>query len=222
MLTEHLLAFTLMGPEWILWILVALSFVSVAIIVERSFYFGLHRFARADEVVLQLLKGDFAAVQSKLADAKGIQAEVIRIAIANPSANPEAVAEVIAATVSRERKYYERGLAFLGTVGSNAPFVGLFGTVLGIIKAFHELAHAASHSAQAAAGGAPQVMSGISEALVATAVGLLVAIPAVVAFNAFNRWLLTISTSANELGHAAIAYLHTHPLPQGQNDHGRK
>ncbi len=221
MLTEHLLAFTLMGPEWILWILVALSFISVAIIVERSFYFARHRFAGADQVVLQLLEGNLGAVQSKVAGARGIQAEVIRIAIANPGANPEAVAEVIAATVSRERKYYERGLAFLGTVGSNAPFVGLFGTVLGIIKAFHELAHAASHSAQSAAGGAPQVMSGISEALVATAVGLLVAIPAVVAFNAFNRWLLTIATSANELGHAAIAYLHANPISQGPSHHGR-
>ncbi len=114
----------------------ALSFISVAIIVERSFYFARQHFAGADQVVLQLLESNPGAVQSKLAGARGIQAEVIRIAIANPGANLEPVAEVIAATASRERKYYERGLAFLGTVGSEAPFVSLFETVLGYHQGF--------------------------------------------------------------------------------------
>ena len=67
---------------------------------------------------------------------------------------------------------YEKRLAFLGTLGNNAPFVGLFGTVLGIIRAFHDLAGSALQGTQA-------VMAGIAEALVATGVGLLVALPAV-------------------------------------------
>ena len=69
---------------------------------------------------------------------------------------------------------------FLGTLGNNAPFIGLFGTVLGIIKAFNDLAFNPE-------GGPSVVMSGISEALVATAVGLFVAIPAVIMFNTYNR-----------------------------------
>ncbi len=79
--------------------------------------------------------------------------------------------------MAAERPRYERFLSFLGTLGSNAPFIGLFGTVLGIIKAFNDL------GAVAIQGSAIQqtVMTGISEALVATAVGLAVAIPAVVA-----------------------------------------
>ena len=83
-----------------------------------------------------------------------------------------------AAIVEQERLRYERGLAFLGTLGNNAPFVGLFGTVLGIIRAFHDLAGNSLQGSQA-------VMAGIAEALVATAVGLLVALPAVATYNAF-------------------------------------
>ena len=72
-----------------------------------------------------------------------------------------------------------KGLNFLGTLGANAPFIGLFGTVLGIIHAFKDLALTEG-------GGGPAVMAGIAEALVATAVGLLVAIPAVVMYNYFH------------------------------------
>ncbi|HEY0714135.1 MAG TPA: MotA/TolQ/ExbB proton channel family protein, partial [Polyangia bacterium] len=88
----------------------------------------------------------------------------------------EAAAEAMASAKSRERLAMERRLGILGTLGNNAPFIGLFGTVLGIIKAFADLSRNAG-------GGANVVMSGISEALVATAVGLMVAIPAVIAFN---------------------------------------
>jgi len=89
---------------------------------------------------------------------------------------------------------------FLGTVGSNAPFIGLFGTVLGIIKAFKDLASNTSEGSQA-------VLAGISEALVATAVGLLVAIPAVIAFNYFNKKVKGVLTNANALTHAILAHL---------------
>ena len=86
----------------------------------------------------------------------------------------------MAAVKARLRLELERHLGILGTLGNNAPFIGLFGTVLGIIKAFADLAQ------QPGRRGAAAVMAGISEALVATAVGLLVAIPAVVAFNIFQ------------------------------------
>ena len=82
--------------------------------------------------------------------------------------------------VAGQRQKLDQGLVVLGTLGNNAPFIGLFGTVIGIIKAFHDLASAPQ-------GGPSVVMSGISEALVATAVGLMVAIPAVIAYNTFQR-----------------------------------
>jgi biopolymer transport protein ExbB len=112
---------------------------------------------------------------------------------------------VVAATLERGRIDYERRLAFLGTLGNNAPFVGLFGTVLGIIRAFFDLAR------NPAAGGAGTVMAGISEALIATAVGLFVALPAVVAYNQFQRTLRRIAQRATALGHAAVAHLEARP-----------
>jgi biopolymer transport protein ExbB len=100
----------------------------------------------------------------------------------------------------------ERGLVVLGTVGSNAPFVGLFGTVLGIIKAFHDLARNQAEAASA-------VMAGISEALVATAIGLMVAIPAVVLFNLFQRLNRNTLARMEALGHLLVAHLSGNPDP---------
>src|SRR5205823_13237405 len=124
-------------------------------------------------------------VKHAIDDKKGMEAAVIRDGIAAVGDGATSVEQVIAATISRERPHYERSLSFLGTLGSNAPFVGLFGTVLGIIKAFHDLGQ------MAVKGAAIQqtVMRGISEALVATAVGLAVALPAVAAYNVFTRAL---------------------------------
>jgi biopolymer transport protein ExbB/TolQ len=132
----------------------------------------------------------------------------MRAALAAAPEGPEAVQEVIAGGIVRQRMYYERLLAFLGTLGNNAPFVGLLGTVLGIIRAFQDLASTApGQSAQ----GLQKVIPGISQALVATAIGLFVALPAVVAFNGFQRWLRAIVSRTNMLGHALVANLEAQP-----------
>ena len=106
---------------------------------------------------------------------------------------------------ARGRIEYERRLAFLGTLGNNAPFIGLFGTVLGVIRAFFDLAR------NPVATGSGTVMAGISEALVATAVGLFVALPAVVAYNLFQRALRRATQRATALGHAVVAHLEARP-----------
>jgi biopolymer transport protein ExbB/TolQ len=93
--------------------------------------------------------------------------------------------------LSLQRSRLEQGLTTLATLGSNAPFIGLFGTVLGIIQAFGALA---VHQTNAS-----DIMVGISEALVATAVGLFVAIPAVVAFNVFSRKLRVLIVKSEAL-----------------------
>jgi biopolymer transport protein ExbB len=135
-------------------------------------------------------------------DRTGLEAEVVRAALEAAEGGPGSVAELVACTIRREKAAYERGLGFLGTLGSNAPFVGLFGTVVGIIKAFADLGIGTVKGAGAAA-----VMGGLSEALVATAVGIFVAIPAVVAFNAYNRRLKAAVTRAESLAHALSSYL---------------
>ncbi|MBL7716136.1 MAG: MotA/TolQ/ExbB proton channel family protein [Bdellovibrionales bacterium] len=93
--------------------------------------------------------------------------------------------------LAQEKQSLEKGLTVLATLGSNAPFIGLFGTVLGIINAFAALADQK--------GGISSVMSGISEALIATAVGLFVAIPAVVAYNVYSRRLKMVLVDCESL-----------------------
>ncbi len=112
----------------------------------------------------------------------------------------DAVEEIAKASMIRERQRYERALSFLGTVGSNAPFVGLLGTVIGVILAFAELGRNPK-------GGLEVVGPGISEALVATAVGLLVAIPAVVLFNWFKGQLKKRMSDTDFLCRLVIAQL---------------
>ncbi len=190
------------GSRWVLWLLLTLSLFAVAVMVERIWFFFQEKQSKKtlDDAMAALPKAGAAAALAILGQAKSMQAAVVRAALANAQDGSASVEEHIAAAVESERLRYERGLAFLGTLGSNAPFVGLFGTVLGIIRAFHDLA---ANSAQ----GAQAVMAGIAEALVATAVGLLVAIPAVAAYNAFSRHVETAAAAAGGLGHSVLAYI---------------
>jgi biopolymer transport protein ExbB len=202
-LTQKLLAALTANAEWVLWLLAVLSVLSIAVMLERGIYFVTHRMTNPEDVLLALVKGDYAAVKQAVADKQGMEAAILREGLAWIEKGPDSVEEVINATMARERPRYERFLSFLGTLGANTPFIGLFGTVLGIIKAFNDL------GSTAAKGGEMQqtVMAGISEALVATAVGLAVAIPAVVAYNVLTRQLKTVTANATALGHALVGHL---------------
>jgi biopolymer transport protein ExbB len=181
MLEHAMMNFALGGAAWVLWLLVILSVACVFIAVERAVYlFANSSPTGAYQAAISsfLRGGDRSTLQGALASMKGIEARVIQAGLSAES--PDAAHDAMAGTIAFEKLRMERGLIVIGTVAGNAPFVGLFGTVLGIIKAFHDL------SAENA-GSANVVMAGISEALVATAVGLLVAIPAVVMFNYFQR-----------------------------------
>jgi biopolymer transport protein ExbB len=181
-ITERLLAFTLLGSEWVLWLLILLSVLSVAVMVERGLA-SPRQLADLDLLSSRLLetlgKGDLAGARKVIGDPGSPEARVGLVGLAELGRGREAAAEAMASVKSRERLSLEKRLGVLGTLGNNAPFIGLFGTVLGIIRSFADLA-------QNQGGGAAVVMRGISEALVATAVGLLVAIPAVIAYNIFQ------------------------------------
>ena len=202
-LTTRLLSVTLSSAEWVLWLLASLSVLSIALMLERFVFFSTHRLSRPADLARLLSLGELDKARAMVADKKGMEAAVVREGLSCMHLGADTVEEVIAATVARERPRYERFLSFLGTLGNNAPFVGLFGTVLGIIKAFHDLGQMNAKGANIQ----QTVMAGISEALVATAVGLAVAIPAVVAFNAFNRWLKTLTSNTNALSHALVGHL---------------
>jgi biopolymer transport protein ExbB len=116
---------------------------------------------------------------------------------------------------ARMRPELDANLSILATIGSNAPFVGLLGTVLGIIKAAHELTADAQSNPNA-------VMAGVFEALVATAVGLFVAIPAVVAYNLFQRRVRKRLAEVDSLAHLILSTLRhdtrpTAPTPNGSS-----
>ncbi len=136
-LTQFLLKIALIGEEPVLILLLFMSVISVAVIVERIIVIK--------KTEREMLK--YSPVQLKL--------------------------------------LLEKRLGILATFGNNAPFIGLFGTVLGVLKAFHDLGVSNEF-------GIKVVMEGISEALVATALGLFVAIPCVVAYNYFVRKIKTI------------------------------
>jgi biopolymer transport protein ExbB len=194
--------FTRAGAEWVMYALAALSVASVAVILERTLFFWRHGRSRADVLAPLLASGRLEDARALVDGQDGLEAEVVRAALRAAPGGAASVAALVASTLRRERPAYERGLGFLGTLGSNAPFLGLFGTVVGIIKAFADLGVGAAKGA-----GATAVMSGLSEALVATAVGIFVAIPAVVAFNAFGRRLRAVTTRAEALAHALASDL---------------
>jgi biopolymer transport protein ExbB len=210
-LTQKLLALTLVGAEWVLWLLIMLSLFSIAVMIERGLYYLSLRMdfvALAEDLRRLLLAGKFGDARKQAQGAPGPVGFVAQTGLEEAERGAEAVEAAMLGAKARVKLRLERNLAFLGTLGSNAPFIGLFGTVLGIIKAFHDLAGNQ-------AGGIAVVMSGISEALVATAVGLLVAIPAVVGFNFYNRRVRAVVSQIDVVAQVILASLRaelaTHP-----------
>ena len=191
------------GSRWVLWLLIGLSIAAAAVVLERLWFFLRERRPRRQikEMLAALRKSGASAALKALGDVRSLDATVARACLEHVADGPAAIEEQVAAVVESQRIHYERGLAYLGTLGSNAPFIGLFGTVMGIVRAFHDLARSS------AALGTQAVMAGIAEALVATAVGLLVAIPAVATYNVLMRHVETALASAGTLGHRILAHI---------------
>lgn len=201
------------GATWVLWFLFALSVVSGAIALERLLAFRRSHGA-LERLVPELRKllrgGDHEGARRLLTESQSVEGRVVAAGLAEADLGSAAAEEAMAAAMGLERKRLERRLLVLGTVGNNAPFVGLLGTVIGVVGAFEELGKPqAMTSALAAAGSlAPErVMGTIAEALVATAVGLIVAIPAVALFNYFQGRVATAIADAETLGHVLLAHL---------------
>ncbi|HYO25256.1 MAG TPA: MotA/TolQ/ExbB proton channel family protein [Lacipirellulaceae bacterium] len=203
LLTGILLKLTMVGAEWVLWLLVLLSIVSVALIVERVLYFYNHRVdgEQLGQQVEQLLgEGNVRGVWDLVNGSDCIEHEVIAAGLPALRRGATACSEAMLAAKARLKPILDSRLSVLATIGSNAPFVGLLGTVLGIVKAANDLA-----GAGAGQGDPNAVMAGVFEALVATAVGLFVAIPAVVAFNLLQRRVRTTLSQVDALAHLVLA-----------------
>jgi biopolymer transport protein ExbB len=194
------------GSRWVLWLLLGLSLAAITIIVERIWFYVQERAPRERLALAMRTLTDKGAREAlaKLTNAPSMEAAVARACLGHADDGALAVEEHKAAALEQERLRYEKRIAFLGTLGNNAPFIGLFGTVLGIIRAFHDLAGNTLAGTQA-------VMSGIAEALVATGVGLLVALPAVATYNAFIRRVETAVAGSEAIAHEILAHLKASP-----------
>jgi len=219
--TKNGLVSTLVGlpifqAEWVLWLLIGLSVISVGVMVERAVFYIRHS-VDIYEVRMKLSelldKGDFSGAIKYLQGFDSLETNVVLFGLRDYAKGPDSVEDLLVGAMSKERQRYDRMLAFLATVGNNAPFIGLFGTVLGIIKAFKELA---GNMAEAAG----SVMGGISEALIATAVGLLVAIPAVVAYNVYKGRVKTQVGNTELLARTLMAHLKAGNATDGAGKEG--
>jgi biopolymer transport protein ExbB len=183
--------------------------LSVAVMVERAIRLSGRTVdidAFGKELLDRLSRGDVSGTRKFLAGHKVPEADVVSSGIDQFERGAAAVSAAMAGAKSKLRIDLERNLGVLGTLGNNAPFIGLFGTVLGIIRSFADL----SHNQGAGIG---VVIGGIAEALVATALGLLVAIPAVIAFNIFQG---RVRRAMAEID--AIAHLVLSTIPAGDSN----
>jgi biopolymer transport protein ExbB/biopolymer transport protein TolQ len=208
MIVQSLLKISLLGATWVLYLLLMLSVVSIGAMLERWFFFRKNRQAgnALDEALsVALRNNDYPSARRALDASPSLEAAILREALQWKKGGPEAVNDALESALGRARGDLDRGATLLGTLGNNAPFVGLFGTVIGVIEAFSHL------GGSAAGAGMAQVMGGIAEALIATGVGIFVAIPAVVAYNIVQKKAGEIEGHAQSLARLVTAWLHTYP-----------
>jgi biopolymer transport protein ExbB/TolQ len=202
-LVQTLLGLPIFQSEWVLYLLLILSVVSVAVIVERWFFYRKHAVDSAavrKELSKSLAKGDLSAATAVLQRHDALETNAVLVGLQAYDQGPESVEDLVSGALGTERARYEKRLGFLATIASNAPYIGLFGTVLGIIRSFKDLAVNMSDASAS-------VMAGISEALLATAIGLLVAIPAVIAYNYFKGKVKHAVTECEMLARVLLANL---------------
>jgi biopolymer transport protein ExbB len=207
---ERLLTIAQSGAGWVMWLLVGLSVLGLSVVLERAIALTLSRddIPRLKSDLLALLQGgELDAAKSLLSQSPSFEAKVVVAGLTSAEGGALAAEERMTSEAQFAKLAMERRLGILGTLGSNAPFVGLLGTVIGIIRAFRALE---------ASGGqmSAHLMSEIGEALAATAVGLLVALPAVAFFNLFQGVITARLVRADALGRELLAYLKAVPASE--------
>ena len=191
----------LSGGEWVIWGLMLCSVVAVAVIFERGVLIRREskKFSELRHAVMKEVSGDISGLDKVLSRHSGAACRILRAGLNHAQHGAAVVEDLLVSASFDERMRLEKRLLVLGTLGNNAPFVGLFGTVLGVIKAFHDLAQSGA--------GPEVVMRGLSEALIATAVGLFVAIPCVVSYNFFQKRVRDLLGGTESLGRLMVAQI---------------
>ncbi|MGE0528867.1 MAG: MotA/TolQ/ExbB proton channel family protein [Bdellovibrionales bacterium] len=210
-MTENFFAIAQVAHEVTLWLLIVLSILSLAFILERFFTLGRTRreSGRIAERVREVLQSNnLSELEDLSKDRNALEGRALSYGLRHVrEKGAVGLEEIFSSFAAIERPALERYLGFLATVGSNAPFVGLLGTVFGIMDAFRGLA--------TSQGDATAVMVGISKALVATAIGLMVAIPAVIAYNYFQKQVKATLLNLQSVRDLCVAYAKSGPVKKG-------
>ncbi len=208
-IVDSFMGSNVLQAEWVLTFLLILFVLCIVVMLVKFSWFAINA-ARArkvrERVGLLLADGDVESFRKDVEDLPGTEAWVLRHALRYQASGSDIVEKQMDVAMVSRKARMERGIVFLGTVGANAPFVGLFGTVLGVIRAFRDLSLETD-------AGAAAVMGGISEALVATAIGLMVAIPAVVAYNYLSRQVKSVLSSSDSLNEQVLLSLRASDAP---------
>jgi biopolymer transport protein TolQ len=203
MLQSQIFSVAVIADQVVIWILVLLSVLSLGIILER--FFALRRVSGQSEEVRRrvqqaLQSHSVEEVENLSRSLETVEGRALNYAMKHmKESGSKGLEEAFDTFALVERPDLERYLNFLATVGSNAPYIGLLGTVLGIMKAFNDLAMSPDAGQQT-------VMAGISVALIATAAGLFVAIPAVISYNYYQRKVRGVLQSLESVKELCLTY----------------
>lgn len=202
MLTDKFFVIAEAGHDVTLYILILLSLFSIAFIIERFFFLGSIKknSARMQAKMMDALRtNNLEDIEIMSKNRESIEGEALSYGVKHIKENgTNGLDDIFNSFALLQKPRLEKRLNFLATVGSNAPFIGLLGTVFGIMDAFRGLA--------TSQGDASAVMIGISKALVATAIGLVVAIPAVIAYNYFRKSVSGILQNTESAKNLCLAY----------------
>lgn len=174
-------------------VLLVCSVISVTVAIQKFILFWKMKFISPGEIekIKSAVKSsDFKLAKEIAGKNKTVLGSIVSESIENKTG--PAVTAAISVRLSQEVLVLEKYLASLGTIGATAPFIGLLGTVIGIMRAFHDLG-------KYGVGNPSIVSAGIAEALIATAAGLLVAIPSVIIYNYFLKKITRLTTETENL-----------------------
>lgn len=201
MIHELFTFFNWLGSEWVLVTLIGLSILTVWVTLER--WFEIDKLVKAsrrfwnEHAESWFQNADGSSWRVQLDDLRlnypCMECDALDLIHRSRSKKDVDQSKMVEAYLEQRKIKLERHIGILGTIGANAPFVGLLGTVLGIIRAFHDM------SVLGLSGGVENISGGIAEALVATAIGLMVAVPAVICFNILNKKIGTLLRRAQSV-----------------------
>ena len=192
---EFLQSLAASGGSWVIYLLLGFSILSAGVILERIVV--IFRQERYQKEILPQLDQKLDSQQPKtileVLKPESVLYPVLEDLIKHASRGRDILNERLETRLTLQKRRLEKRVLILGTLGNNAPFIGLLGTVLGVIHAFQSL--------DTSAGQGPEVvMAGLAEALVATAVGIMVALPCVASYNYIQKKIKDILLDADQFG----------------------